>query len=229
MATASDQFWGKSERYENAGPLEQYARTRFLLEWVGVGKRVLELGCSTGYMSRLLKSQQCRIVGVEQDASAASRAREFCEWVIVADLNESDWLKDVSGSFDVILMADVLEHLVHPDRLLRILGVLLNPGACLVVSLPNVVHWRTRLKILLGKFDYVGEGTLDCTHLRFFSLRSARTLLETNGYEIRQFRGAVSGNGPRHIRMVFQWLSNAVPGLFAYQMLFQAVPARSKQ
>jgi 2-polyprenyl-3-methyl-5-hydroxy-6-metoxy-1,4-benzoquinol methylase len=228
MATAPDQFWGASERYENTGPLEQYARTRFLLKWVGVGKRVLELGCSTGYISRLLRGQQCRVVGVEQDASAASRACEFCERVVVVDLNEPNWYKDVAGCFDVILIGDVLEHLVHPDRLLRSLTVLLSPGGYLVISLPNVVHWRTRFKILAGKFDYQREGTLDCTHLRFFSLRSARALLETNGYEIRQFRGAVSGNGPRHIRMIFQWLSNVVPGLFAYQMLFQAVPGKAK-
>jgi 2-polyprenyl-3-methyl-5-hydroxy-6-metoxy-1,4-benzoquinol methylase len=227
MATAPDQFWGTSDRYENTGPLEQYARTRFLLEWVGVGKRVLELGCSTGYISRLLQGRQCRTVGVEQDASAAGRATEFCEQVIVADLNEPNWQKDLLGRFDVILMGDVLEHLMYPDRLLRSLGALLNPGGYLVISLPNVVHWRTRFKILLGKFDYQSEGTLDCTHLRFFSLRSARALIETNGYEIREFRGSVSGRGPRQIRAIFQRLSNVFPGLFAYQLLFKAVPVKT--
>ncbi len=224
MATVTDQFCGTSERYENTGPMEQYARTRYLLDWVGSGKRVLELGCSTGYMSRLLVRQQCRVVGIEQDASAAIRAREFCDRVIVADLNESHSLDDVGDSFDVILIGDVLEHLIHPDRLMRNLGVLLNPGGCLVISLPNVVHWRTRFKILSGHFDYQSEGTLDCTHLRFFSLRSARALIETNGYRISEFRGSVSGRGPRQVRALFQLLANLFPGLFAYQLLFQAVP-----
>jgi 2-polyprenyl-3-methyl-5-hydroxy-6-metoxy-1,4-benzoquinol methylase len=177
-------------------------------------------------MSRLLLKQQCRVVGIEQDPSAAGAAEEFCEQVLVGDLNQSHWLSDVTGSFDVILIGDVLEHLVHPDRLIRSLKGLLNPGGCLVISLPNVVHWRTRFKILLGKFDYQSEGTLDCTHLRFFSLRSARALIETNGFRIKEFRGSVSGQGSRQVRAIFQALANLFPGFFAYQLLFQAVPSK---
>jgi SAM-dependent methyltransferase len=164
-------------------------------------------------------------VGVEQDASAARRAREICHQVIVGDLNEPHWRKDIAGCFDVVLLADVLEHLIYPDLFLRSLVSLLNPGGYLVISLPNVVHWRTRFKILRGNFEYQSTGTLDCTHLRFFSLCSARALIEGSGYQIRRFHSAVSGRGPRQIRAIFQGLSNVLPGLFAYQLLFEAGPA----
>jgi O-antigen biosynthesis protein len=223
-STVRHQFLAPSRRYEQIGPVDRYARNRLLLEWVGDAKRVLELGCSTGYMSRLLVKQQCRVVGVERDADAARSARDVCERVLVVDLNDADWAGDVEGHFDVILMGDVLEHLVHPDQLLRRVTDLLNPGGYLVISLPNVVHWRTRFNILFGNFDYQSEGTLDCTHLRFFNLHSARALIENAGFQIKRFHPAIGGRGSDHVRAVLQCLANVLPGLFAYQLLFQAAP-----
>jgi 2-polyprenyl-3-methyl-5-hydroxy-6-metoxy-1,4-benzoquinol methylase len=214
-----------SSRYEssNAKAWDKYHRNRLLLEWVGTGKRVLEVGCSTGYMSRNLVERACCVTGIEVDPVAAERSRAYCRAVYVLDLDAPDWMAGLpEGGFDVVLLGDVLEHLVKPNEtLLQLRGFLSSDGA-LVISLPNVVHWVTRLKILVGQFNYEPWGTLDHTHLRFFTTKTARALIEAAGYRITRFHPVIGGGMARYARPAWQWLAHLAPGLFAYQMLFEA-------
>jgi 2-polyprenyl-3-methyl-5-hydroxy-6-metoxy-1,4-benzoquinol methylase len=214
-----------SSRYESSHvkPWGEYDRNRFLLDWVGAGKRVLEVGCSTGYMSQDLARRGCCVTGIEVDPVAAERSRAYCQAVYVLNLDAPDWIAGLpERGFDVVLLADVLEHLVMPDETLLKLRAVLNSDGILVISLPNVVHWVTRLKILFGQFNYEPWGTLDHTHLRFFTTKTARALIEAAGYRITRFHPAIGGRMAGHARPVWQWLAHIAPGLFAYQMLFEA-------
>jgi 2-polyprenyl-3-methyl-5-hydroxy-6-metoxy-1,4-benzoquinol methylase len=215
----------ESSRYEyhNPKPWGEYDRNNFLLDWVGTGKRVLEVGCSTGCMSRELVERGCNVTGIEVDPMAAERARTYCQRVYVLDLNTPDWMAGLpERGFDIVLLGDVLEHLVMPNETLLQLGDVLKSDGALVISLPNVVHWVTRLKILWGQFDYEPCGTLDHTHLRFFTAKTASALIESAGYRITRFHPAIGGRMAGHARPVWQWLAHFAPGLFAYQMLFEA-------
>jgi 2-polyprenyl-3-methyl-5-hydroxy-6-metoxy-1,4-benzoquinol methylase len=201
-----------------------YSRTWILLEWVGSGKRVLELGCSTGFMSQYMAQKRgCSVLGVEIDADAAEEARKFCREVLVRDLSRPDWIAGIpNGAFDVVLVGDVLEHMADPVGLLLQIRPLLDSNGSLVISLPNVVHWLTRLKILFGHFDYEPGGTLDHTHLRFYTPTTARKMIESSGYTIRKYHPAFGGRLSGHARPVWQRLANWFPGLFAFQVLFEA-------
>jgi 2-polyprenyl-3-methyl-5-hydroxy-6-metoxy-1,4-benzoquinol methylase len=219
----------ESSRYEYIIPdYEQqpdaYSRTWILLEWVGFGKRVLELGCSTGFMSKYLTQKRgCSVVGIEIDPAAAAQAEKSCLEVLVRDLGARDWINGLpKKAFDVVLMGDVLEHLAEPAALLVQIQPLLDSNAILVISLPNIVHWITRFKILLGHFEYELGGTLDHTHLRFYTPKTARELIESAGYRITKFHPAFGGRLSGHARPVWQWLAHRFPGLFAFQLLFEA-------
>src|SRR5208282_1768654 len=145
-----------------------------------------------------------------------------CQTVHVLDLNSPDWVANLpEREFDVVLFADVLEHLIDPAQVMRQVQSLLHTHSTLVISLPNVVHWITRIRILLGQFDYQPWGTLDHTHLRFFTNKTARELIESSGYRIVRFHPAVPLERHEPARVLWQWLANTVPGLFAYQLLFQ--------
>lgn len=214
-----------SSRYESGSTFryDKYDRTEILLDWVGPRKRVLELGCSAGYISRRLTQRGCSVTGVETDSAAAKQAQEYCREVHVLDLNTPEWVGTLAErAFDVVLLADVLEHLVDPRRVLREIDTVLDTDGSVVISLPNVVHWMTRGKILLGQFNYESIGTLDHTHLRFFTVKTARELIESAGYRVIQFHPSIGGRMCGHARPLWQVLAKSMPGLFAYQLLFEA-------
>jgi SAM-dependent methyltransferase len=161
---------------------------------------------------------------VEVDPAAAQQARSHCREVLVLDLNSPQWVENLGGrTFDVVLLADVLEHLVDPWRVLRDITRALDKNGTLVISLPNVVHFLTRTKIALGQFNYTPTGILDHTHLRFFTIKTAREMIESCGYRITRFHAAIGGGQVSdRVRFALQFSAKFAPGLFAYQMLFEA-------
>ena len=141
-----------------------------VIRMVGASRRVLELGPATGYMTEILRANDCAVVGIEIDAEMAKQAARFCERVIVGDLDELDLEAELGDErFDVIVAADVLEHLKDPLDALRRLRPFLAPEGFFVVSLPNIAHAGVRLALLQGRFEYRDLGLLDRTHLRFFT------------------------------------------------------------
>jgi 2-polyprenyl-3-methyl-5-hydroxy-6-metoxy-1,4-benzoquinol methylase len=147
---------------------------------VGGAPRVLELGPATGYMSRAFTaSGTTTVVGIELDREMAERAEEFCERVIVGDLDTLDLAAELGEErFDAIVAADVLEHLKDPLDALNRLRPFLNPDGSFVISVPNVAHGSVRLALLSGDFKYADIGLLDSTHLRVFTRETLERLLD---------------------------------------------------
>ncbi len=148
------------------------------------GESILELGCSSGYLSRFLKQDLgCHVVGIDIDPQALAQAAEFCDLALVADLDQDAWLPQIAGErFDTILCADVLEHLKNPAAVLKNLQPYLKPNGRVLASIPNVAHASIRLELLQGHFDYERLGILDDTHLHFYTLDGCIGMLMQAGY-----------------------------------------------
>jgi 2-polyprenyl-3-methyl-5-hydroxy-6-metoxy-1,4-benzoquinol methylase len=147
---------------------------------------VLDVGCGFATTSQHIAKRGNRVIGIESSEQAVTVARTRVQEIIHADLQQLDDVKRSIGDrrFDVIIFADVLEHLAWPIGILRGYLDLLKAGGSVMVSLPNVGLWSVRLNLLLGRFHYEETGVLDRTHLRFFTRRSAREMIEQAGLEI---------------------------------------------
>src|SRR5574341_818219 len=220
-----------------------------LLRLVGEAQDVLEIGPATGYMTQVMvQRHQCRVTAFEINAAAASAAKVYVQRLIIGDLENPQDLAQVAdppadpagprgatsaradGQFDVILIADVLEHLAWPVEPLRTLRGCLRSSGRLIVSLPNVAHWSVRRALLLGRWDLTDRGLMDRTHLRWYTRRTAAALLESAGYRVVRRRCSYAfpahwrfGLGPR----LAAWAqARAMPGtfddLFALQHIFVA-------
>ncbi|MBZ5504328.1 MAG: class I SAM-dependent methyltransferase [Acidobacteriia bacterium] len=203
----------KSARYENS---DLVGRNLVFVDLAAQGRRILEFGCSTGFLSRHLVDRGCNVTGIEIDAEAAEKARRWCEKVHVIDLNQPGWANVFSRDYDTILFGDVLEHLMDPESVLRRASDLLLPNGRVIICLPNIAHWTIRASLLRGKFEYTSTGILDVTHLRFYTPETARKLIEEAGYRILSTHPILGGGkiGGR-IRRLF-------PGLFTMQIIFVA-------
>ncbi|MCD4654463.1 class I SAM-dependent methyltransferase [bacterium] len=147
-----------------------------IVSLVGSARKVLDLGCATGYLSQALTENGCQVVGIEMDQAAADKARLFCQYVITGDAGDPAVISQAGSDFDFIVCADIIEHLIDPWTVLRTLRQMLAPGGELIVSVPNMAYWRMRWDLLLGRFDYTDTGLMDRTHLRFFTVK---TFIET--------------------------------------------------
>jgi SAM-dependent methyltransferase len=143
-------------------------------------RRVLEVGCGTGELGRLLKGRGCYVAGLELVAEAADEARRHLDHVVTGDV-EADGLPFPPNSFDVVIFADVLEHLIDPWRVLREAAGLLTANGCVIASIPNVQHLDVLGGLVRGRWDYRDHGLLDRGHLRFFTLCGIRQLFEQAG------------------------------------------------
>ena len=146
-------------------------------------RRVLDLGCASGALGAALKARGAAVVGVESDPAYAAAARDRLDEVVESDLETFD--PTTLGCFDVLIAGDVLEHLVDPWSVLRRFAAIVEPGGTVVVSLPNVRHWETFFAIgVQGRFPRRNEGVFDATHLRWFTLHDAWTLVDQAGLEV---------------------------------------------
>jgi 2-polyprenyl-3-methyl-5-hydroxy-6-metoxy-1,4-benzoquinol methylase len=165
-----------------------------VLDLVGRDRDVLDVGCATGYLARALVAQGCTVTGVELDEDAARQAAPHLAEVRLADLDRTDLARlGLGRRFDVVVFADVLEHLKDPLRALRASVDLLRPGGRVVVSIPNVAHGSVRLALLDGRFDYREIGLLDDTHIRFFTRSTLLELLTAAGLVPSDVRRTTAG------------------------------------
>jgi len=194
--------------------------------------KVLDLGCSSGLLAERMRAMGHRVTGVDREAfpETLSRVDEFA----VGDLE--DGIPPEAGTgFDVVIAADVLEHLRRPERLLTEIKRVMNPHGRLVVSVPNFGHWYPRIRTLLGAFDYDQRGILDRTHYRFFTRKSLLRMLRNAGFDVRRrldvglpldvlpagtsSDGSGGGRAARVVRAIDRLTVGLRPTLFAYQFV----------
>ena len=191
--------------------------------------RILDLGSSGGLLAERARELGHHVVAV--DLYESEDVRDRVDEFILADLNQGVPAEaERPGGYDVVLCADILEHLTHPESLLEQLGSLLAPHGMLVVSVPNVSHWYSRGRIGLGLFDYDQRGILDETHMRFFTRRSITRRLRNAGFDILReeatgipVENILRGGGglADAMRRVDRLGVSARPTLFGYQFVFQ--------
>jgi SAM-dependent methyltransferase len=173
---------------------ERFERRRELLvAALAPGARVLDIGCGSGWFSQALERAGFTVSGVDVAGEALRRARERCPGVEFALAGEGGELPFATGCFDSAWLGDVLEHVQDGLGLLAEVHRVLVPGGLLVASTPD--HGRA-LRLWLGisarAFERRFEPRSD--HVRFFTRRSLRALLEAAGFaeiEIRARRGGL--------------------------------------
>ncbi len=192
-----------------------------LLALVPPSTAVLDVGCASGYLGSRLAAQGCTVWGIEQDEQACANVPQgaYVE-VLCADIQQAQNLPWPPASFDVIIAADVLEHLLDPLKALLLLRRYLREGGRLLVSLPNIAHVSTRLGLLRGNFRYVETGILDRTHVHLYTFPTAIDLVASAGFTplrilVGSDRFGVALN--RHL-----WFGRLMRGLLAYNIVIDA-------
>lgn len=154
----------------------------------GAPERVLEIGCGAGATGALVKQKypDTQYIGVEIEEEAATIARTRLNKVIQVNIEQVtiEQLAVEQESFDLIVCADVLEHLYDPWKVLYTLRDCLKPDGKIIASIPNTQNIGLILNLLNGNWTYEKYGLLDATHIRFFTLNEIFRLFSGTGYKV---------------------------------------------
>lgn len=206
-----------------------------ILAWMRQRRRgrVLDLGCGSGELAGRLRLLGHEVTGV--DRTKADGIAERTDHFVEADLDHGI-PAEVGGDYDVVLLADVLEHVRDPRRLLADAAARVRPEGSILLSVPNFGHWYPRARTALGLFDYDRRGILDETHVRFFTRRSIERLIDQCGLrisrreatgvpiEVADRGGAEPGEVSKRAGLLRKADALAVtvrPQLFGYQFVYE--------
>lgn len=148
---------------------------------------VLELGCGEGktLLSARDQGKASEIVGIDIIPSVATH--DLLDAYLQGDL-DTLVIPYSDNYFDVVICADVLEHLLDPWSLMKRLVSVLKPGGLLIASIPNARDYLFFIAIYMrGSFAYKQEGLFDRGHIRFFCKQDMMELLEGSGLSVIKF------------------------------------------
>jgi SAM-dependent methyltransferase len=146
-------------------------RGLYLKPWIGTGKKILDLGCRDGELTKFyLDGNSIKGVDIDRNALvlAATKYSIDTEWI---DLN-TEFISE-HALYDVVVACEIIEHIYNTDNFLKNIYECLTPGGLFVGSVPNSFRFRNRLKFLFGK-----EFETDPTHVHMFSFRILSRILD---------------------------------------------------
>lgn len=236
---------GRPTDFDEASRVAAYASfgngalLEVVLRWLPPDGSVLDVGCASGGLLAALEADAGRRVGVEVSAPAAAEARRHADAIVVGSILDHG-LEVPHAPFDVVVCADVIEHVADPTEALEFAAARCRADGVVIVSVPNVAHWSSRARLLVGTWEYEETGIFDRTHLRFFTPTTARAALEQAGLAIVEEKPVVPALR-NHVRaldrlhpVVARWveqrwqrLAGRRPALFAFQTTLVGRPQRA--
>jgi len=206
-------------------PHSSHSILQRLLPREGAGRRLLDLGCADGYLSRIFAARGFSVTAID---APSARPRSFPSEIHFLEADLDQGLPALEGTYDYVICADLLEHLRDPGRLLRDVRARLAPGGRLLASLPNSGNIYFRLNVLAGRFPLDDRGLFDRTHVHFYMWKGWNELLNRNGFRIAAVEATVipfSLAAPDHpglgsaLESLYSVAARAWKKLFAYQFV----------
>lgn len=156
---------------------------------------ILDVGCGKGRLGENLKkaNPSRRVIGIEYNPDAAIEAQKVLDGVIIGDIQKIS-LPFEKETFDCIIFADILEHLIDPKAILIRVKPLLKQNGTIICSLPNMRHYTVILQLIMQGWEYQNDGPFDRTHIRFFSKKTIIELISSAGYKIQIIKPRISGS-----------------------------------
>jgi len=206
------------------------------LELIKKESVILEVGCSSGYLTKALKENlNCKIDAVEIDTKVVKKAKKFTRKLVAGSIEADNVLKQIDGKYDYILLLDVLEHLSNPEKVLRNLKNNLKKNGKVLASTPNIASWPSRKDLFLkGKFEYEDSGLFDRSHIHFFTYKTFVGLFKKAGFSITSIYPAVihlplqitlqkiQFIGEYFFRSFYNMIANLFPNLAYFHFLIEA-------
>lgn len=196
--------------------------------------KILDLGCDVGFLGHSLKQMKVEyeIHGVDLNRENLKKASKHYLKTYHFDLNQLQWR--IKDKYEIVVLADTIEHLHNPKRVLLNIHKRLKPKGKVIISVPNAVFWWSRLRILLGQFPKEDRGLFDRTHLHFFTFKTLGNIItdskrftiktvHTTTFPLQFVIGDLYNNPIFKAMYTANYLLSLInPNIFSYQVIIVA-------
>jgi 2-polyprenyl-3-methyl-5-hydroxy-6-metoxy-1,4-benzoquinol methylase len=192
---------------------------------------LLDVGCGAGNIGQNIKRQNAHINidGITLSQEEASAVSAHYNQVFIHNLENGLPQLIPNERYDCCICSHVLEHIAYPQQLLGDIYRCLKRDGKLIIAVPNLLFYKNRMKLILGKWEYAESGLMDYTHLRWYTKHSMLDLLELfhfkpvsfsadGAFPLAIFRKVLPEN---FITWIDKKACRIFPSLFGYQFIFQ--------
>lgn len=155
------------------------------IKMVGKNKKVLDVGCGYGHLTKLIKEMGNKVKCIETSDNAIKHIKKIGIEVFDMDLS-TKWGDNIKEKFDVVVCTEVIEHVFDTDNLLENIYKVLKTGGHIIISTPNVASFGRRFMLLFG-INPILEFTTrkyDAGHIRYFTFSDLENLLKEHGFKV---------------------------------------------
>jgi 2-polyprenyl-3-methyl-5-hydroxy-6-metoxy-1,4-benzoquinol methylase len=191
MDRKTKEYFNEKRYADSPLGLPDRERVKIIGELVGSGRSVLDVGCGDGEIDKVLIENKNKVSGLDISETCIKKAKKVGVNAVVCDLETEDF--PFKEKFDVILVAEMLEHVIDTDTFLKKISKSLKSDGILVLTTPNLASFGRRLLLLVNKNPHM-EVSLEkysAGHSRYFIKDTLEWLLEKNGFEVVEFRSDV--------------------------------------
>jgi len=149
--------------------------------------RLFELGCGNGSVANVLAQHGWDVTGVDPSSEGIAKANAAYGHLKLYEGSAYDDLAKQYGHFPIVISLEVVEHVYFPRLYAATLYSLLEPGGTAIVSTPYHGYWKNLVLALTGKMDAHFTALWDHGHIKFWSMKTLRLLLEEAGFQSIEF------------------------------------------
>ena len=182
-----------------------YRIMKKLIDLCGKGNKVLEVGCGSGFVSRLIKDNGNEVTGVDIQDSALREARKKGLKVVKA---RAQALPFKDASFDVVAMPGMIEHFLETQDALAEAKRVLRPGGKLIVATPNFTSFRDRVLVIFG---HMPAYSMHHDHVKFFNRRRLSQEIRKAGFRLIKTYGSGLGIPIPKMARIFFFADRVLP------------------
>ena len=178
-------------------------------------QNILDLGCAGGYVSKDWRTNGNQVIGLDISERSVSQAKKVLDQAFLFDLEAGDWPESIrDDKFNLILSAEILEHLFSPKDFLERLKPMMADNGIIIITTPNFLVWNNRIRLLLGRYG-PKEIFYDPGHIHLFSYHSLKWLLHDLDFKI------IAEDNIWYPNYLEKFAHILPPNLFVYQAIIK--------
>lgn len=171
---------------------------------------IFQAGCNSGSNLKAIKEiythAECYGIDIQRDAIIQARQNFPDGKFYLGNIEESNLFQN-QKIFDYILLPDILQHLIQPEKVLRYLHTTLKDDGQVYACIPNLMNWAVMYNLIInGKFSYTKTGLLDYDHKHLFTYYQIVDIFKKTGYGIDQIKSITIGKIPQDYKDFFTTL-----------------------